>query len=129
MSKRSYEDKILAKAKQIIERRQDEMELKLAIENEPKVDLRKILYYSAYYQGVRAGLNTALSIAENPTKGEERIYLEAEIRNAVSSLRNCQLFLDGTEIRYRNHQRDKKGKLVKCEAYFVERINVIRELV
>jgi hypothetical protein len=39
-----------------------------------------------------------------------------------------QLMMDGTEIRFRNHQRDKKGKLISVEAYFVQRREVVTEI-
>jgi hypothetical protein len=39
-----------------------------------------------------------------------------------------ELFMDGTPIRYRNHERDKKGKLTKCEAYFYKEQRIIQEV-
>ncbi|MCR5366517.1 MAG: hypothetical protein K6E67_10295 [Prevotella sp.] len=108
------ENKIIEQAQNILERR-------LAVEKPLKVHLEKLIHYSAYYQGVRKGLTAALSIIEHPPKGEERIYMEAEFRLYTSSLRNAQLWDDGMQIRYRNWEKDKKGKLTKCEAYFVEK--------
>lgn len=125
---RKQEDRIIAQAQKIIEARKDEMEQRLAVDNEPKVDLRKILYYSAYYQGAR---NAVLAFKEYITTGVKKdglVYRKAVIELFTQSLRNAQLYLDGTEVRFRNYEHDKKGKLVKCEAYFVERINIVREL-
>jgi hypothetical protein len=35
--------------------------------------------------------------------------------------------LNGEEIRYRNHETAKNGKLKSVEAYFAERVTIIRE--
>ena len=109
------EDKIIEQAREILERRQDERARMFAVEHEVKISV----------QGQK--LMERLMTDSKP-KGEEWVYLEAEWRLFMSSKRNCQLFLDGTEIRYRNHERDKKGKLIRCEAYFVERHTIFTEV-
>ena len=50
---------------------------------------------------------------------EDRVYTKAIVNLLISDLRNVQEYLLGTNIGFRNHVRDKKGKLVSCEAYFV----------
>ena len=50
---------------------------------------------------------------------EERIYTKAIVNLLASDLRNIQEYLIGTNIGFKNHVRDKKGKLTSCEAYFV----------
>ena len=56
----------------------------------------------------------------DPTpKGEGKIYTEAIFRLALSNPDNTEKFMAGCEIGYRNHERDKKGKLIKAEAYFL----------
>ena len=111
------EDKIIEQAREILERRQDERARILAM-------------YASYYQGARDMGQKLMErlMTDSKPKGEEWVYLEAEWRLFMSSKRNCQLFLDGTDIRYRNHERDKKGKLIRCEAYFTERLTLIREV-
>ena len=52
-------------------------------------------------------------------RSEERVYTKAIVNLLASDLKNVQEYLLGTNIGYRNHVRDKKGKLVSCEAYFV----------
>ena len=86
--------------------------------------------YASYYQGAREiGVKVLNSIPQlRSTRGEEWLYLEAEWRLYTSSVRKMQLMMDGTEIRFRNHQRDKKGKLISVEAYFVQRREVISEI-
>ena len=51
---------------------------------------------------------------------EERIYLKAEFDLIMSDLGNTDKWLQGYRIGYRNHQTDKKGKLISCEAYFID---------
>lgn len=51
--------------------------------------------------------------------GAHKIYHEAIVRLILSNLDNTAKFLQGRKIGYRNWQNDKKGKLIKCEAYFL----------
>ena len=52
-------------------------------------------------------------------RSEDRLYTKAIVNLLISDLRNVQEYLLGTNIGYRNHVRDKKGKLISCEAYFL----------
>ena len=52
-------------------------------------------------------------------RSEDRLYTKAIVNLLISDLRNVQEYLLGTNIGYRNHVRDKKGKLISCEAYFM----------
>ena len=52
-------------------------------------------------------------------RSEDRVYTKAIFTLLSSDLKNVQEYLLGTNIGFRNHIRDKKGKLVSCEAYFV----------
>ena len=52
-------------------------------------------------------------------RSEDMVYTKAIVNLLASDLRNVQEYLLGTNIGFRNHIRDKKGKLVSCEAYFV----------
>lgn len=52
-------------------------------------------------------------------RSEDRAYTKAIVNLLASDLKNVQEYLLGTNIGFRNHIRDKKGKLVSCEAYFV----------
>ena len=52
-------------------------------------------------------------------RSEDRVYTKAIVNMLASDLKNIQEYLLGTNIGFRNHIRDKKGKLVSCEAYFV----------
>ena len=52
-------------------------------------------------------------------RSEDSVYTKAIVNLLISDLRNVQEYLLGTNIGFRNHVRDKKGKLVSCEAYFM----------
>lgn len=52
-------------------------------------------------------------------RSEERVYTKAIFTLLSNDLKNIQEYLLGTNIGFRNHVRDKKGKLTSCEAYFV----------
>ena len=52
-------------------------------------------------------------------RSEDIVYTKAIVNLLSSELKNVQEYLLGTNIGFRNHVRDKKGKLISCEAYFV----------
>ena len=52
-------------------------------------------------------------------RSEDRVYTKAIVSLLSSDLKNVQEYFLGTNIGFRNHIRDKKGKLISCEAYFV----------
>ena len=54
-------------------------------------------------------------------RSEDRVYTKAIVNLLIIDFRNVQEYLIGTNIDFRNHVRDKKGKLVSCEAYFVKK--------
>lgn len=120
---KEQEDKIIAQAQDILERR-------LAIEKDIKVNLQHIAMYAAYYQGALMAVRkvTDSLLNGNKPKKDDWLYLKSEWDLITSSKRNMQLYLDGTEMRYRNHQHNKRGKLESVECYFVERKNIIQEV-
>ena len=113
----------------IIEQAQDIMARRFAVENELKLNAQSVAYYGAYYLGaIQAVQEVTRQLLEgDKPKGEDWIYLKAFWDFITKDKRNMQLFMDGTEMRYRNHQRDKRGKLKSVECYFVERRTLITE--
>lgn len=107
-------------------------ERRLAMLYQPKVSLNNVIQYSAYIQGARMAMlryREWIKQGKRGRKGEERIYLDAEYKLITSDLRHTALWLEGVkDIFYRNHVRDKKGKLVSVEAYFGERVAIVREI-
>lgn len=49
----------------------------------------------------------------------EQAYTDAIVRLILSSLDNVDKFLQGRKWGYHSPQKDKKGKLVRIEAYFL----------
>lgn len=118
---REQEDKIIEQAQGILERR-------MATETDIKINLQNVVYYGAYLMGALDASKTIISYVNWNAKGEEKVYRDAELALATQSKRTMELFLCGTKVAYRNWERNKKGKLVKCEAYFVEHKSVIQEV-
>lgn len=119
---REQEDKIIAQAQDILERR-------LGVNPELKVNFQNVLYYGAYLLGAQMAAKELIPYVMQNYRGDDKIYIKAELDTITSSKRNMQLWLDGTPIRYRNHKRNKKGKLESVECYFVEYRNVIQEVI
>lgn len=118
---KEQEDKIIARAQDILERR-------MAAKTDIKINFRNIVYYGAYLLGAQMAAEKLIPYVMQNYRGDDKVYIKAELDMITSSKRNMQLWLDGTEIRYRNHKRNKKGKLESCKCYFVEYKNVIAEV-
>ena len=118
---REQEDKIIAQAQDILERR-------MAVEMSIKINLQNVMYYGAYLLGAQMVANELIPYVMKNYRGDDKAYIKAELDMITSSKRNMQLWLDKTPMRYRNHKRDKKGKLESCECYFVEYRNIITEV-
>lgn len=107
------EDKIIQQAQDILARR-------MAVEKDIKINLQNIIYYGAYYTGaLQAALRLIPYVMQN-YRADDKAYIKSELDMITASKRNMQLFLDDTPMRYRNHKRNNKGKLISCECYFVE---------
>lgn len=61
---------------------------------------------------------------------DELIYNKAIIDLLFDNKDNCDRFLYGDydEIRFTDHVHNKKGKLVKCRAYFAKRMTIYKEI-
>lgn len=118
---KEQEDKIIAQAQDILERR-------MAVEMDIKINLHNVMYYGAYLLGAQITAEKLIPYVMQNYRGDDKVYIKAELDTITSSKRNMQLWLDETQMRYRNHKRDKKGKLKSCECYFVECRNVITEV-
>ena len=103
-----------------------EEELRLAALHEPKVNLLNIQHWSAYMQGARRAF---LYVMEHGDDYDNKVYRDAVFRLITSDLRYMGMFLtESHDICYRNHKRDKKGKLISCEAYFAEKVVIYKEV-
>lgn len=84
--------------------------------------------WSNRMQGAREML-LAIIDSVNESKGrffldsagkDSKVYHDAIVQLILDNLDNTQKFLMKKPIGYRNHVRDKKGKLASREAYFIE---------
>ena len=104
-------------------------EMRLAMIHQPKVNLQNIMYYSAYMQGARMAILRFGEMYMPKSKSEEAVYSRAVFKLITSDIRYTALFLSGChDICYRNHKRDKRGKLESVEAYFAEPKVVYKEV-
>lgn len=84
-----------------------------------------LMLWSERMQGARSMLQAIIDcVGSNPKNklilDENKVYTDAIIRLVMSLIDNTQKFLTTpNRIAYRNHERDKKGKLIKVEAYFI----------
>lgn len=94
-----------------------------------KIDLRRLQDYSAYLQGARKAVMLMQKQFPELSKGKEAVYNKAILSLITNSLRNTDLWLsEKYEIRFRNHKRNKKDKLLSCEAYFGTVMSYIQEV-
>lgn len=89
------------------------------MENKPA----NLVIESIQLQGARQMLLRLLDVykitAKERMSKDDAIYTKAELDLILSSKDNTRHFLFGDMcIHYRGHERDKKGKLVRVEAYF-----------
>ena len=104
------------------------MARRFAATNELKLNRQSVAYYGAYYLGaIQAVQKVVGELTTNRPKGDDWVYLKALWDFITKNKRNMQMFLDGDEMRYRNHQHDKRGKLKSVECYFVERRTLLIE--
>ena len=96
------------------------LEIELAERMADKIDLRKVMHYSSYYSGARAAILFLRDVYQIRIPSQEKIYDEALFKLVTASLDNTRQFMDKQQIGYRNHERNNRGKLVKCEAYFMK---------
>lgn len=103
--------------------------LRMLASEEIKIDLRRLREYSAYLQGARKAVMLIQNQFPELSKGKEAVYNKAILSLITNSLRNTDLWLsDEYEIRFRNHKRNKKDKLLSCEAYFGTVMSYIQEV-
>jgi hypothetical protein len=105
---------------------QTEEEIRLALQHDVVVNLRNVQMYSAYYNGARR----AFAMMADPDsfiyqhygkiKSEDGVYKKAIFDLITEDIRKTEMFMSGENIRFCNHEIDKKGKLKKCDAYFYE---------
>lgn len=78
-------------------------------------------YYGAYYLGALIAAKKIIEAYPMKAKGDDGVYTKAELDLITRDKANMQKFLEGCHrIGFRNHVRNAKGKLMSCEAYWIE---------
>lgn len=94
---------------------------KMASVTDMPIDLRKLQHYSAYYSGMRKAILKVIEHEQMPKMKDDDVYWLAELNLALRDVRSAQLWSDGKQIAFRNHKRDKKGKLVFVGRIFTKK--------
>lgn len=94
--------------------------------------LRKLQIWAWYVKGAREMLLRLREhfLCEEPHPGdarkvtaEDKVINKAVLDLIMSSKENVDRFLmEEYEIHVTDHERDKKGKLIKCRAYFAKKV-------
>lgn len=95
------------------------------------MNLRKLHDWACYTEGARAMLLRLREhfLCEEPHSGVGKVTADNKVVNKavldliMSSKESVDRFLMGEyQIRLTDHERDNKGKLVKCRAYFARKV-------
>lgn len=78
--------------------------------------------WGAYHQGARMMLLHLWEHYDLRERGtakdkDAKVYMKALVDFAIADKRNTEHFMMNGRIGFRNHETDKKGRLIKCEAY------------
>ena len=102
------------------------------------VNLRRLHDWACYTEGARMMLLKLREhfLCDEPypsldirKRSEDKIHNKAILDLILSDKDNVARFLmEEYDIRFTDHRRDSKGKLVKCRAYFAEKITKYVEL-
>lgn len=134
--------KTLAYIRQRLERAPSKNPVQLSLFEESAIEdanlLCNINWYGAYLKGVKATINAlrdyGLLDIPKPKGGikakDYRIYNKAIIDLIMKDCISIDRFLgqEYDDIRFTDHERDKKGKLTKCRAYFAKRVTTTVEI-
>lgn len=111
-----------------------EEEIRVALDSVILVELRNVQMYSAYYNGARKAFEmmadeySFIHQSYGRTKGETEVYRKAIFDLINEDIRKTEMFLSGENIGFCNHVKDKKGKVVKCDAYFFEEYTLRKKI-
>ena len=118
------ERRVVNHAMKILEQSQDEEARALAVkllEQGTKVPLQKVQFYAAYSNGLRDGYSRIFDLIQGggwlaKVTKKEMPYFEAEKKLVESCIDACGKY----DIRYKDKEFSKNGKLLSCKAVFVK---------
>ena len=123
------ERKVVNHAMKILEQSQDDEARALAVkllEQGTKVPLQKVQFYAAYCNGLRDGYSRIFDLIQGgvwlaKVSKKEMPYFEAEKKLVESCIDACYDYHIGKyDIRYKDKELSKSGKLLACKAVFVK---------
>lgn len=99
-------------------------------QNNQWLNERNLQLYSRYLHGARMMLATLISqgVISWNTGTDKAVYDRALNELILSDIDNTRKFLEGDEIRYVDHKRNSKGKLISCRAAFVKKVITYEEI-
>jgi hypothetical protein len=78
-------------------------------------------YFAAYNLGALIAAKKIIETYPPKAKGDDGVYTKAELELITRDKANIQKFLEGYHrIGFRNHIRNARGKLMSCEAYWMQ---------
>lgn len=83
-------------------------------------NLQRVHNYSLYYTGYRQGvIDWMQTIQETEKWKDKKVYRKAIFDLLTENLRNCDEYHSNVmDCYFKDHVKDKNGKLVECKAYF-----------
>ncbi len=83
-------------------------------------NLQKVHDYSLYYRGYRQGVIDWMQTMQETEKWKDKkVYQKAIFDLLTENLRNCDEYHSNVmDCYFKDHVKDKNGKLVECKAYF-----------
>ena len=123
------ERRVVNHAMKILEQSQDDEARALAVklmEQGTKVPLQKVQFYAAYCNGLRDGYSRIFDLIQGgewlaKVTKKEMPYFEAEKKLVESCIDACYDYHIGKyDIRYKDKEFSKNGKLLSCKAVFVK---------
>lgn len=104
-------------------------------EDEVKPNMRNVVYYAAYYNGVRRACNKILNDyfgcgdpASNLSKKDERASFEAILQLARKSVLDAERWMgEGQRVIFKPIERKKKS-VTKYKAYWVDSVTILRPI-
>lgn len=121
------ERRVVNHAMKILEQSQDDEARVLAVrllERGTKVPIQKVQHYAAYCKGLREGYSRIFDLIQGggwlaKVSKKEMPYFEAEKNLVESCIDACYDYHIGKyDIRYKDKEFSKNGKLLSCKAVF-----------
>lgn len=93
-------------------------------QNKQWLNERNLQLYARYLQGARMMLATLIDkgVISWETGKDKAVYNRVLNELILSDIDNTRKFLECCEIRYVDHKRNDKGKLISCRAVFVKKV-------